>query len=108
MAMTTAIRQRLPNRRRSEPAPPDPGVRPGSIRDRALRALAARPAERQQLPAPCSPNVRTVCDGAETIGYIVRRDNGFRVITANGELIGIFDSAIEAARAIPPRQRSAP
>jgi hypothetical protein len=31
--------------RAGEPAPPDPGIRPGGIRDRALRALHALPAD---------------------------------------------------------------
>jgi hypothetical protein len=31
-----------PYKRRAEPAPPDPGIIPGGIRDRALRALLAR------------------------------------------------------------------
>jgi hypothetical protein len=38
-----------------------------------LRALGALPAKRQQLPDPCSPNVRSVCDGTETVGYMVKR-----------------------------------
>ena len=38
-----------------EPAPPDPGIRPGGIRDRALRALAARPATSRRSRTPRKP-----------------------------------------------------
>jgi hypothetical protein len=31
-----------------EPAPPDPGIRPGGVRDRALRALGVTPADLQR------------------------------------------------------------
>lgn len=65
-------------------------------------------AARVQLPDPCSPNVRSVCDGTETVGWIVKRGDGFYVITADGQPVGVFDTAIEAARAIPPRQRRTP
>jgi hypothetical protein len=47
--------------------------------------------------------VLRICDGAETVGYMVKRDDGFHVITADGQPLGTFDTAIEGARAIPPR-----
>jgi hypothetical protein len=62
-------------------------------------------APRERLPDPCSPNVQSVYDGTDPVGYIVRRGNVFHAITANGRPLGIFDSSIEAARAIPPRHR---
>lgn len=53
------------------------------------------------IPDPCSPNVLSVYDGTETVGYIVKRSDGFHVITADGQPLGTFDTSIEAARAIP-------
>ena len=62
-------------------------------------------APRSRLPDPCSPNVQSVYDGTEPIGYIVKRADGYHVIAAAGRPLGTFDTSIEAARAIPPRQR---
>jgi hypothetical protein len=46
--MTTASK-RKPRRRGWEPAPPDPGIIPGGIRDRAMRAVTP-PAARTASP----------------------------------------------------------
>ena len=70
-----------------------------------LGAAVPTTTTRTPIPDPCSPGVLCVCDGTDPIGYIVRRGDVFHAITADGRPLGTFDSAIEAARAIPPRQR---
>lgn len=78
------------------------------VAHRANRREGAVTAPSERLPDPCSPDVLSVCDGTETVGYIVKRSDGFHVITAAGQALGVFDTAIEGARAIPPRQRGTP
>jgi len=56
---------------------------------------------RRKLPDPRALHALAVNDGQVQIGTVVREGAEFFAFDAAGKCVGVFDTAIEAARAIP-------
>lgn len=53
-------------------------------------------------PNPNAPNALSIYDGQERAGCVVKEGAEYFAFDAAGKCLGSFDSAIEAAKKIPP------
>lgn len=58
---------------------------------------------RKRLPDPHAPNALAVNDGRDCVGHVVRQGSEFFAFDIEDKCVGVFDTAIEAARKIGSR-----
>jgi len=60
---------------------------------------------KRHIPDPRVGNALSVCDGHETVGFIVEDDKSFFAFDREATLIGEYPTCKQATRAIPPHQK---
>jgi hypothetical protein len=60
---------------------------------------------KRRIPDPNSDGALHVTDGQTLAGTVVRQGDEWFAFDAAGQCIGVFDSAIQAARKIPAAER---
>ncbi len=71
----------------------------------AARSTPHRPHRNRQskIPNPRTANALAVCDGQETVGFLVTQDGSHWAFDADSALIGEYPTRSAALRAIPAR-----